>query len=123
VEITDRLTDGVNHIGVEVVAYGRDWEGYSHYSNDCTLEDGLFIAEIEADGEVVSATGRTSGWSVPLPPALLCASASPTAVSASRSTRRMMRITCGSWATAHSFPPPPWSPSPFTWLTRLSCLR
>lgn len=58
VEITDRLTDGVNHIGVEVVAYGRDWEGYSHYSNDCTLEDGLFIAEIEADGEVVSATGR-----------------------------------------------------------------
>lgn len=58
VDITDRLTDGVNHIGVEVVAYGRDWEGYSHYSNDCTLEDGLFIAEIEADGEVVSATGR-----------------------------------------------------------------
>lgn len=58
VDITDRLVDGVNHIGVEVVAYGRDWEGYNHYSNDCTMEDGLFIAEIEADGEVISATGR-----------------------------------------------------------------
>ncbi len=58
VEITDRLVDGVNHIAVEVVAYGRDWEGYRHYSNDCTLEDGLFIAEIEADGNVIAATGR-----------------------------------------------------------------
>ncbi|MBP3667672.1 MAG: hypothetical protein J6K29_11570 [Clostridia bacterium] len=58
VELTDRLIDGVNHIAVEVVAYGRDWEGYRHYSNDCTLEDGLFIAEIEADGKVIVATGR-----------------------------------------------------------------
>ena len=58
VDITDRLTDGVNHIAVEVVAYGRDWAGYNHYSNDCTLEDGLFIAEVEADGEILTATGR-----------------------------------------------------------------
>lgn len=58
VDITDRLTDGVNHIAVEVVAYGRDWAGYNHYSNDCTLEDGLFIAEVEADGKILTATGR-----------------------------------------------------------------
>ena len=58
IDITDKLIDGVNHIAVEVVAYGRDWEGYNHYSNDCTLEDGLFIAEIQADGEILSATGR-----------------------------------------------------------------
>ena len=32
-----------------------------------------------------------------------------------------VRITCGSWATARSFPPPPWSPSPSIWLMRLSC--
>ena len=63
VEITDRLIDGINHIAVEVVAYGRDWVGYNHYSNDCTLEDGLFIAEIEADGRVIAATGRDD-WGV-----------------------------------------------------------
>ena len=58
VDITDRLIDGVNHIAVEVVAYGREWAGYNLYSNDCTLEDGLFIAEIEADGDILCATGR-----------------------------------------------------------------
>ena len=58
VDITESLVDGVNHVAVEVVAYGKDWDGYNHYSNDCTLEDGLFIAEIEADGEILSATGR-----------------------------------------------------------------
>ena len=47
VDITDALIDGVNHVAVEVVAYGREWPGYNRYSNDCTLEDGLFIAEIE----------------------------------------------------------------------------
>ena len=62
-DIADRLINGVNHIAVEVVAYGRDWVGYNHYSNDCTLEDGLFIAEIEADGQVLSATGRDD-WRV-----------------------------------------------------------
>ncbi len=63
VDITDRLSDGVNHIAVEVVAYGKDWAGYNHYSNDCTLEDGLFIAEIEADGKILTATGRDE-WQV-----------------------------------------------------------
>ncbi len=63
VDITDRLIDGVNHIAVEVVAYGREWPGYNYYSNDCTLEDGLFIAEIVADGEVICATGRDE-WQV-----------------------------------------------------------
>ena len=58
IDITDQLIDGVNHIAVEVVAYGRDWVGYNRYSNDSTLEDGLFIAEIQADGEILSATGR-----------------------------------------------------------------
>ena len=57
VDITDALIDGVNHVAVEVVAYGREWPGYNRYSNDCTLEDGLFIAEIEADGEILAATG------------------------------------------------------------------
>ena len=53
VDITEHLIDGVNHVAVEVVAYGRDWPGYNRYSNDCTLEDGLFIAEIEVYGEIV----------------------------------------------------------------------
>ncbi|MBQ4112298.1 MAG: hypothetical protein IJD38_05845 [Clostridia bacterium] len=63
VDITEHLIDGVNHIAVEVVAYGRDWPGYNLYSNDCTLEDGLFIAEIEADGQVICATGQDA-WQV-----------------------------------------------------------
>ena len=63
IDVTDRLIDGVNHVAVEVIAYGRDWIGYNHYSNDCTLEDGLFIAEIQADGQILSATGRDD-WRV-----------------------------------------------------------
>ena len=63
VDVTDHLVDGVNHVGVEVVAYGREWAGYNRYSNDFTLEDGLLIAEIEADGEILSATGRDD-WQV-----------------------------------------------------------
>ena len=63
IDITECLIDGVNHVAVEVVAYGRDWPGYNRYSNDCTLEDGLFIAEILADGEVLCATGREE-WQV-----------------------------------------------------------
>ena len=62
-DITARLARGVNHVAVEVVAYGRDWEGYRYYSNDCTLEDGLFIAEVEAGGEILAATGRDE-WQV-----------------------------------------------------------
>lgn len=63
VDITDRLIDGINHIAVEVVAYNGHWGGYNRYSNDFTLEDGLFIAEVEADGEILSATGRDP-WQV-----------------------------------------------------------
>ena len=63
VNITEHVTHGINHIAVEVVAYGRDWKGYHHYSNDCTLEDGLFIAEIEADGKILAPTGKDK-WSV-----------------------------------------------------------
>lgn len=63
VDITDRLIDGVNHIAIEVMAYGTACEGYGRYSNDSTLEDALLIAEVEIDGEVISATGRDS-WGV-----------------------------------------------------------
>lgn len=58
VDITDHLVDGVNHIAAEVMAYGNQCAGYNLYSNDSTLEDGLFIAEIEADGRILAATGR-----------------------------------------------------------------
>ena len=63
IDITDRLIDGINHIAVEVVTYNNRWGGYNRYSNDYTLEDGLFIAEIEADGVILSATGRDP-WKV-----------------------------------------------------------
>lgn len=63
VDITDRLIDGINHIAVEVVAYGNRWGGYNRYSNDFTMEDGLFIAEVEADGSILTATGRDD-WQV-----------------------------------------------------------
>ena len=63
VDVTDYLIDGVNHIAVEVMAYGGEWSGYNRYSNDSTLESGLFVAEIEADGEILLATGRDE-WQV-----------------------------------------------------------
>ena len=63
VDITEHLIDGVNHIAVEVMAYGTACEGYNRYSNDCTLEDGLLSAEVEIDGEIASATGRDA-WGV-----------------------------------------------------------
>ncbi len=56
--VSDYLRPGENHIAIEVVAYGRDYPGYNRYSNDCTLEDGLLIAEIVLDGHVALATGR-----------------------------------------------------------------
>ena len=62
-DITELLIDGINHIAVEVVAYNRAWGGYNQYSNDSTLEDGLFIAEIEGDGDILTATGD-DGWQV-----------------------------------------------------------
>ncbi|MBQ3508072.1 MAG: hypothetical protein IJA91_05920, partial [Clostridia bacterium] len=63
IDITDRLIDGVNHIAVEVVEYGNRCDGYNRYSNDSTMEDGLFIAEIDADGQILTATGRDE-WQV-----------------------------------------------------------
>ena len=57
-DVTEHLIDGVNHIAVEVVEYGNRCEGYNRYSNDSTLEDGLFVAEIDADGQILAATGR-----------------------------------------------------------------
>ena len=62
-DITEHLIDGINHIAVEVVEYGNRCEGYNRYSNDSTLEDGLFIAEIDADGQILTATGRDE-WMV-----------------------------------------------------------
>ncbi len=62
-DIISLLTEGVNHIAVEVMAYGGRWAGYHGYSNDSTLEAGLFIAEIEADGRILTATGRDA-WQV-----------------------------------------------------------
>ncbi len=62
-DISDWLMEGVNHIAVEVMAYNKNWAPYNGYSNDCTLEDGLFIAEIEADGKILTATGRDE-WQV-----------------------------------------------------------
>ena len=63
VDVTDHLIDGVNHIAVEVVAYGNRCEAYNRYSNDSTMEDGLFIAEIDADEQILAATGRDE-WQV-----------------------------------------------------------
>ncbi len=57
-DVSGHLRHGLNHIAIEVVAYGRDYPGYNHYSNDCTLEDGLLIAELMLNGMVVLATGR-----------------------------------------------------------------
>ena len=55
------LHDGVNHIAVEMMVYG---DVYNGYSNDCTLEpDGFLLCELETDGQVVTATGR-SDWGV-----------------------------------------------------------
>ncbi len=56
--VTPHLRAGLNHIAIEVVAYGRDYPGYNRYSNDCTLEDGLLVAELQTDGRVALATGR-----------------------------------------------------------------
>ena len=58
VDVTEHLIDGVNHVAVEVMAYGAACEGYNRYSNDSTLEGGLFIAEILSGDTVLAATGR-----------------------------------------------------------------
>lgn len=63
IDVTEHLIDGINHLAVEVVEYGNRCEGYNRYSNDSTLEGGLFIAEVEADGKILTATGRDE-WKV-----------------------------------------------------------
>ena len=54
VDVLPYLKDGENHFGVEVMAYG---DVYNQYSNDSTLESGMFIAELTLNGQVASATG------------------------------------------------------------------
>ena len=61
IPIEQYLAEGENHIAVEVVAYSGAF--VKEYSNDCTLEPGLLTAEVEADGRILSATGR-DGWQV-----------------------------------------------------------
>ncbi len=63
IDITDYLIHGTNHIAAEVMVYGNKCSLYGNYSNDCTLEDGLFIAEIVQGASVLSATG-VSDWRV-----------------------------------------------------------
>lgn len=63
VDVTWYLEPGVNHIAIEVVAYGNAYPGYNRYSNDCTMEDGMVIAELACDGRVLCATGRED-WKV-----------------------------------------------------------
>ena len=55
VDVTPYLQKGVNHLAVEVMVYG---DVYSGYSNDSTLETGMFIGELTVDGQVISATGE-----------------------------------------------------------------
>ena len=55
IDITQYLSEGVNHIAVEVMAYG---DCYGQYSNDCTMEAGSFTCEIDMDENTVLATGR-----------------------------------------------------------------
>ena len=61
IEVGGLLKDGENHIAVEVIVYGGDF--YKNYSNDCTLEPGLLIAEVESEGKILSAIGRED-WKV-----------------------------------------------------------
>ena len=54
-DVTAFLHHGVNHLAVEMLVYG---DVYNKYSNDCTLEpDGFLLCELEADGQVLTATG------------------------------------------------------------------
>ncbi|MBQ7379484.1 MAG: hypothetical protein IJW70_07410 [Clostridia bacterium] len=63
VDVTWYLEPGMNHIAIEVVAYGHQHPIYNRYSNDCTMEDGMVIAELCCDGRVLCATGRED-WQV-----------------------------------------------------------
>ena len=43
IDVTWYLEPGINHIAIEVVAYGNMHPLYNRYSNDCTMEDGMGI--------------------------------------------------------------------------------
>lgn len=58
VDVTWYLEPGINHIAIEVLAYGNEHPIYNRYSNDCTMEDGMVIAEIVCEDKVLCATGR-----------------------------------------------------------------
>ena len=58
IDVTWYLEPGINHIAIEVLAYGNEHPIYNRYSNDCTMEDGMVIAELACDGRVLCATGR-----------------------------------------------------------------
>ncbi|MBE6558553.1 MAG: hypothetical protein E7661_06045 [Ruminococcaceae bacterium] len=60
VDISPFLTEGENYLAVEVMVYG---DVYNRYSNDCTLESGMFIGEVRVNDEVVCATG-VDPWQV-----------------------------------------------------------
>ncbi len=60
VDVSPFLTEGENHLAVEVMVYG---DVYDRYSNDCTLESGMFIGELTVDGKVACATG-VDEWKV-----------------------------------------------------------
>ena len=63
VDVTWYLEPGVNHIAIEVVAYGNMHPLYNRYSNDCTMEDGMLVAELCCGAKVLCATGRDP-WQV-----------------------------------------------------------
>lgn len=60
VDVSLYLQEGINQLAVEVMVYG---DIYNRYSNDSTLEPGMFIGELTVNDEVVCATG-TDEWQV-----------------------------------------------------------
>lgn len=58
IDVTWYLEPGLNHIAIEVEAYGNEHPLYNRYSNDCTMEDGMVIAELFCRDKVLCATGR-----------------------------------------------------------------
>lgn len=58
-DLSRDLHVGINHIAVELIAYGH---GFGPYSNDCTLDPAFLCLEIRRGTEVLCATGRDE-WS------------------------------------------------------------
>ena len=58
-DLSRDLHVGINHIAVELIAYGH---GFGPYSNDCTLDPAFLCLEIRRGTEVLCATGRDA-WS------------------------------------------------------------